>query len=242
MSTDEIIQSLALAWFLLCWIGYARYAMFKARNTPCLANVMHSFRLQWMEHLLRRENRIADANVIGNLERSAAFFASSTLIILAGVITVLGSSDRAVSVLADLPMVEQASRGLSEVKLLALGVVFVYAFFTFSWCMRQYNFVAVLVGAAPNAGTVGLLLTPEQQAFVSRTSSVISRAANQFNNGLRSYYFGLSLLAWFISPWALMVASAVVTLVLYRREFHSAVLDVMLHPHEIQSIRKESQQ
>src|SRR5690606_27506968 len=99
-----------------------------------------------------RENRIADANVIGNLERNASFFASSTLIILAGILTVLGSSDRALSLLADLPFVQETTRSLSEIKLLGLGVVFVYAFFTFSWCMRQYNFAAVLVGSAPMVG------------------------------------------------------------------------------------------
>ena len=43
--------------------------------------------------MLLRDNRIADANVIGNLERNAAFFASSTLIILAGILTALGASE-----------------------------------------------------------------------------------------------------------------------------------------------------
>ena len=42
---------------------------------------------------------IADAS---KLERNASFFASSTLIILAGILTVLGASERAVSLLADM--------------------------------------------------------------------------------------------------------------------------------------------
>ena len=115
---------------------------------------MHLYRRDWMQRLLLRENRIADANVIGNLERNASFFASSTLIILAGILTALGASDRAVSLLADLPFAQPVSRGLSEIKLLCLAVVFVYAFFTFSWCMRQYNFAAVLVASAPMVGSV----------------------------------------------------------------------------------------
>lgn len=180
---------LAALWFLFCWVGYTRYATWKGRDTACLASVLHLYREDWMRRLLLRDNRIADASVIGNLERNASFFASSTLIILAGILTLLGSTDRAVSVLADLPFVEEASRGLSELKLLCLAVVFVYAFFTFSWCMRQYNFAAILVGSAPMIGerNVGEL---ERKSFAERAARVISLAANQFNFGLRSYYFG----------------------------------------------------
>lgn len=112
---------LAVLWFVLCWGGYTRYASWKGRTTPCLASVLHLYREDWMRRMLLRENRIADANVIGNLERNASFFASSTLIILAGILTVLGASDRALSLLADIPFVQPASRGLSEIKLLCLG-------------------------------------------------------------------------------------------------------------------------
>ncbi|HCF0294658.1 TPA: DUF599 family protein, partial [Pseudomonas aeruginosa] len=112
---------LAALWFLFCWVGYTRYATWKGRDTACLASVLHLYREDWMRRLLLRDNRIADASVIGNLERNASFFASSTLIILAGILTLLGSTDRAVSVLADLPFVEEASRGLSELKLLCLA-------------------------------------------------------------------------------------------------------------------------
>ena len=57
---------------------------------------------------------------------------------------------------------------------------------------------------------------------------MLSLAANQFNLGLRAYYFGMAMLSWFISPWLFMVMSVGVVLILYRREFHSDVLDVMV--------------
>ncbi|MCG4453446.1 MULTISPECIES: DUF599 domain-containing protein [unclassified Pseudomonas] len=221
-------QLVAISWFLLCWGGYTRYALFKGRTTPCLASVLHLYREDWMRRMLLRENRIADASVIGNLERNASFFASSTLLILAGILTVLGASDRAVSLLADLPFIQAASREMSEVKLLCLGVVFIYAFFTFSWCMRQYNFAAVLIGSAPMIGERDVT-AQERKAFAERTARVISMAANQFNQGLRAYYFGMAILAWFINPWLFMLLSAGVVLVLYRREFHSDVLEVMVY-------------
>jgi len=225
---SNLTNLLAALWFILCWGGYTRYATWKGRDTACLASVMHLYREDWMRRMLLRDNRIADASVIGNLERNASFFASSTLIILAGILTVLGASDRALSLLADPPLVQQASQSMSEIKLLCLAVVFVYAFFTFSWCMRQYNFAAVLVGSAPMIGE-RQVSEQERKAFASRAARVISMAANQFNFGLRSYYFGMAMLSWFISPWAFMAMSAGVVLVLYRREFHSDVLEVMVY-------------
>ncbi|MBC3420563.1 MULTISPECIES: DUF599 family protein [unclassified Pseudomonas] len=218
---------LAVAWFALCWGGYTRYATWKGRDTACLASVLHLYREDWMRRMLLRDNRIADASVIGNLERNASFFASSTLIILAGILTVLGASDRALSLLADLPLVQQASQGMSEIKLLCLALVFVYAFFTFSWCMRQYNFAAVLVGSAPMIGE-RQVSELERKAFASRAARVLSLAANQFNLGLRSYYFGMAMLSWFVSPWMFMLLSIGVVFILYRREFHSHVLEVMV--------------
>jgi uncharacterized membrane protein len=133
-----------------------------------------------------------------------------------------------VSLLADIPMVQQASQGMSEIKLLCLALVFVYAFFTFSWCMRQYNFAAILIGSAPMIGERDVA-EQERKAFALRAAKVISMAANQFNFGLRSYYFGMTMLAWFVSPWLFMLMSAGVVVVLYRREFHSDVLSVMVY-------------
>ncbi|KRW59788.1 DUF599 domain-containing protein [Pseudomonas sp. TTU2014-080ASC] len=227
-SNQYLPHVLAAFWFILCWAGYTRYARSKGASTPCLASVLHLYREDWMRRMLLRDNRIADANVIGNLERNASFFASSTLIILAGILTVLGASERAVSLLADLPFVQPVSRGMSEVKLLCLGLVFVYAFFTFSWCMRQYNFAAVLVGSAPMVGERHVT-EQERKSFAERTARVISMAANQFNQGLRAYYFGMACLAWFINPWFFMLVTSGVVFVLYRREFHSSVLEVMVY-------------
>ena len=78
---DFLPDLLAVIWFVLCWVGYTRYSHWKGLSTPCLSSVLHLYRQDWMRRLLLRDNRIADASVIGNLERNASFFASSTLVI-----------------------------------------------------------------------------------------------------------------------------------------------------------------
>lgn len=224
----NLIHLLAALWFVICWGGYTRYASWKARDTACLASVLHLYREDWMRRMLLRDNRIADASVIGNLERNASFFASSTLIILAGILTVLGASERAVSLLADIPMVQQASQGMSEIKLLCLALVFVYAFFTFSWCMRQYNFAAILIGSAPMVGERHVS-EQERKAFASRAARVISMAANQFNFWSAFLLLRHDHACLVCQPLAVHADEQRVVLVLYRREFHSDVLEVMVY-------------
>ncbi|SFX50926.1 DUF599 domain-containing protein [Marinospirillum alkaliphilum] len=217
----------AFGLFVLCWGWYYEYSRRRQRNRRCLAGVMHGYRYDWMKRLLDREARIADATIMTHLERNGAFFASSTLLILAAMFGLLGAMDRALAVITDLPFASSTTNRLGlELKLLLLVAIFIYAFFTFTWSMRQYNFCAILIGSAPLPNEKGI--TPGiRKAFAIQAANVIDLAANQFNYGLRAYYFGLALLGWFLHPLIFMVSTLAVVGVLYRREFHSKTLKAL---------------
>ena len=166
-------------------------------------------------------DRVADASLLANLERNVSFFASSTLIILAGVMTALGAVDKFLGATNDIPWMLHSSAELLQLKLVILGGIFIYAFFKFTWSLRQYGFACVIVGSAPFTQESSDSELPEQAA------RVISRAAYAFNLGLRSYYFALSYLVWFVHPVLFILLSAWVVAVLYRREFKSRVLRAM---------------
>ena len=56
-------------------------------------------------------------------------------------------------------------------------------------------------------------------------------AAETFNDGLRAYYMAFAAIGWFFSPLVLIVATAGVMWILYRREFHSeSVLALLNQP------------
>jgi uncharacterized membrane protein len=220
---DYYLSLFALFWFLFCWIGYSLFANKKAKTTVCLASVLQDYCLAWMQRMLKRENRVSDSNVIANLERNASFFSSSSLIIAAGILTVLGTMDEAMKVLVGIPFIERIPRGITELKIIFLSLIFIYAFFTFSWCMRQYNFAAILLGAAPILGEADVD-TSARKHFAANSSKLLAMASNQFNYGLRAYYFGMASLSWFLSNYLFMFATIVVVAVLYFREFHSNIL------------------
>ena len=218
---------LALVWFLLCWVGYTRYAKKRSASEICLASVMHMYRCEWMMQMMYRDNRMSDMSAVSTLERNVSFFASSALLILAGILTLFSYLDQAIVLFSDLPLSVEQTRPQWEAKILLLVVIFVYAFFKFTWSMRQVGFAAVLIGAAPDANDPDIG-EAEVRETSERVARVVSMAAHHFNFGLRSYYFALAVLAWFVSPWLFVAATTLVVLVLYRREFHSSALATLL--------------
>ena len=63
-------------------------------------------------------------------------------------------------------------------------------------------------------------------------AAVNSCAGNDFNRGLRAYYFGLAVMSWLIHPLLFAPVSALTVVVLYRREFNSATLDALAYQYE----------
>jgi len=213
----------AVAWFLGCWIGYFQFAVWRAHAVPSLQRTMDGIRREWTRQMLMRDNRMLDVNIVRNLTRSSQFFASTTLLILGALLALMGYVQKAVDVMAELPFAVKASVLVWELKILLLVAIFVYAFFKFSWSIRQFGYCSVLVGAAAKGPA-----DPELHAGdAERLAQIVSFASGNFNYGLRSYYFGGAALCWFVHPGIMMAATVWVVWILYAREFGSKTLKVL---------------
>ncbi len=223
MGGYDLLDVVALVWFLLCWFGFPLYSDRIGKSRGNLLGLMAQQREVWMTRMLGRDNRVVDIQIVRILQRNSWFFASTSMLILLGLITVLGVTDKAIVLLGKLPFTAEMSEQKWEMLLLLLIYVFVYAFFKFTWAMRQLNHFAVLIGSAPLVGEVEEVgeVGEEGRKFAPLAGHVASLATVSANQGARAYYFGLSLLAWFIHPLALIVAATWVVIILYRREFTS---------------------
>lgn len=219
-----VLDIVAVCWFFLLWIGYTLFAKKKARAVSCLSYELRRKRNDWMQKMLLRDNKMADVGLISTLERNVTFFASSTLLILAGLLTAMASAEKLSLMLSNLVPWASYSESAVQLKLLLLTFIFVFAFFQFTWSLRQYGFCGVLIGAAPDGRGMS---SEEQLLYANRASKVIDQAGHSFNYGLRAIYFSLSALTWFIDPLLFMAASVVVMLVMKHREFHSKVLKAL---------------
>ncbi|TQV87493.1 DUF599 domain-containing protein [Aliikangiella coralliicola] len=221
MEIFSLADWLALGWFLLCWGGYTYFANRYRKEAVNLSQSLTEIRGSWMEAMVKREMRIADATVLGILQRTVTFFASTTIFILAGLLAVLGASDKAMQLAHALPFVAEHSQAAWELKILLMVFIFIYAFFKFSWSVRQYNFALVMFGAAPER---------EEESFedyVQCSNALLTSANNSFNYGLRAYSLSMATIGWFVHPFLFMFSTAWVVAILYRREFHSRTLAAM---------------
>ena len=220
----------ALVFYFATWAGYAVWAKRRSTTRPSVLDTTNRIRRQWMLQATYREVRVVDGVVIQSLSSSPSFFASTTILIIGGLLAVLGTSERATELVRDLPFAARTSVLVFDMKLLLLLGIFVYAFFRFTWAMRQYTFGALLVGALPEAGQFsekGAEGEAARQAFADRAGAIVGLAAETFNDGLRGYYFAFAAVGWFISPLVFVLATAGVAWILYQREFRSEVLGAL---------------
>jgi uncharacterized membrane protein len=147
-------------------------------------------------------------------------FANTNIFILLGCMTMLGYGDKAGAVLSSIPFVQPSSGFLWEMKIFLLIIIFIYAFFKYTWSLRQYNYAGIFVVAAPASRD----MTDDHESIAQKGAELVGNAAKHFNNGLRAYYFGLAALGWFIHPALLIVATCWVLFVTHRREFRSGTL------------------
>lgn len=213
----SIIDMVALAFFVIAWLTYAYTSQRISSRHSTLFTVVNTYRLHWMRQMLKREQRIADMTAVGNLLRSISFFANTSIFIILGIITMFGYKQEALTVISTIPYSSPPSDLLWEIKLFLIILIFVYAFFKFTWSLRQYNYTCIFINAAPMPNEH----VERHESYAKAGAGLMASAARHFNLGMRAYYYGLAAFAWFIHPVLFLVATAIVISVLYRREFHS---------------------
>ena len=218
MSATDLPDLIALAWFVLAWVGYSFVIELTAKGRSSLNALMNGYREQWMLNLVGRENRIVDAQVTAALQNGTAFFASTSLIAVGGTLSLLRAPEAVLPVIAALPLGAPPSRELWELKMVGLAVIFVYAFFKFAWSYRLYNYFAVLLGAAPHSAEHD---SPEARTFARRAASICADAGRHFNRGQRAFFFALAYLGWFLGAVPLVLTTAAVLAVMWQRQFAS---------------------
>lgn len=217
----SILDGVALAFFGTAWITYHLVVEKTPAGRRTLNMVMNAHRHGWMRQMLARDNRMMDANINASLQNGTAFFASTSLIAIGGVLTVLRSTEDLLNLFADMPFGLATTRLAWEIKVLGLAVIFVYAFYKFAWSYRLFNYAAILLGAVPPVGH-----GDQQKAEIAaeRAGRMNVVAGRHFNRGQRAFFFALAYLGWFISAYVFMASTAACLFVMARRQLFSDAL------------------
>lgn len=219
----SVADGAAFACFLVAWVGYAHVADRSRWGQGNLITTVHALRRRWMEEAMRRDNRIGDTNLLGNLMRSVTFLAWTTIFILGGLLAVLGAADRAREILQDLPLAASTTKVFWELKILVLLVTFTYGSSASPGRSASSTIAASFWVRHPRP--TATRRNWRRRRRVPPASRTPGR--RRLNSGLRAYYFGMAALCWFVHPALFVAATAWVVLVLYRREFRSRTRDVL---------------
>lgn len=204
-------------WFAIGWFTERPPA-----GKPSVSVLMMRFRREWMVHFLSREPRIFDGNILGSLREGTAFFASACMIATGGILALIGNTEKLRGLAEELAL-EGGGKILWELKLLVTMFFVVNAFLKFVWSHRLFGYCAIMMAAVPNDPA-----DPMARDRAMQAADLNITAARSFNAGLRSVYFALGSLGWLAGPWVLMLGTAVVLFVTWRREFASTSRRVIM--------------
>lgn len=213
-----------VSWLIHTWV---------INNSPftqyTISYKMRVFREQWMLNMVRREIKMVDALIQNTLQYGVLFFASTSILVIGALMAGLGASDQAVALLHELPFAAQTSRAAWEIKVLLVVFIFTFAFFKFAWSYRLFNYVMIMLGAAPDsmADPQAHDDTARVELFASKVAQLHTLGARHFTTGLNAYFFAMAAIAWFLNPWLFIAATVVVSLVLYRRAFRSNFMKIL---------------
>jgi len=216
----------ALAFFLVVWTLHTLATEGRLFSRLSLSSAMNRQREAWMRTMARRELRMIDTSIMLGLQQGTAFFGSSALIAIGGCFALVGSSDRVLNVLGDLPLSAAASRPIFEIKVIGLILILAYSFFKFGWSYRLFNYCSILIGAVPvpkdEAGDA-----EETERAVLRASRMNVLAGKHFNAGLRGIFFAIGYLGWFVGPIVFALTTLFILIVLVNRQFFSAAREAV---------------
>src|SRR5919202_2039985 len=180
MHSLTALDWIALAVFAGCWAGYSALVdRLPALRRRSVIAAMDEHRRRWMRTMVTRDNRIMDANIIGNLMNSTSFLANTAIFILGGLVAMMGSPDLGTRVFGALPFAAAPDPAAWEMKIALLLLIFVRAFFELTWALRQFNYCSIVIGGISHEPD-----DPTRWSQAEMAAKVSNRAASHFNTGL----------------------------------------------------------
>ncbi len=203
---------LALALFAVCWLGYGPLLNLLARRSGTLNDDMAVVRRVWMTAMAHREIRLVDSQLLGHTINSGGFFASTNLLLIAAVGSVLFGGQQALEGFASVGAEEVPARLLTA-KLALVLVCLSRGLLDFIWSIRQLNYALALIGAAPEVNTEA-----DRAALGNAAADLLNPALSAFSQGVRGYYFALAAAAWLFGPqWLALGVAAAFCLLVWRQ-------------------------
>lgn len=182
----------------------------KSRNNPTytIHGVNELARSLWVANVMHNPSRdVMAVQTLRNFIMGASLMASTATLLIIGTLTLSGQADSIARSWHVLNPVGSHAAEIWIIKVLALLLDFIIAFFAFAMAMRLVNHVVFMINVPQHDAHPAL--SP------SSVAQRLNRAGNLFATGIRAFFFAVPLVFWLFGPAFLVVATAGLVIALY---------------------------
>ena len=196
---------------VLLIVAYHSFLRRKIRHDPAytVQAINRIARTAWVETIMGDDkNAVLAVQTLRNSTMAATFLASTSVLLIIGVLTLSEQGDKLEAHWHALNMVGAINPMLWMVKLLLLLLDLFVAFFGFSMAIRIYNHVGFMINVPVRLNHK--MITP------AHVATHLNRAGHFYSMGMRAYYYLVPMVFWLFGPHFMLVSTIVLLLALYR--------------------------
>lgn len=209
--TEFETDIVALAISVLSVIAYYLFLSMKVRENPTYTiHGVHALaRRLWVANIMRNPAQgIMGVQTLRNWIMGSTLMASTAAILIIGTLTLSGQAESITRSWHVLSMTSSHAAELWIVKVMALLITFIVAFFAFAMSVRLANHVVFMINV------------PEFEAHHNLSPESVARrlhrSGTMFSIGMRAFLFSIPLVFWLFGPYFLLAASIGLIIALYR--------------------------
>jgi uncharacterized membrane protein len=212
---ENPLDSFAWFVFLSFTLGYHAFYQYMVVRKPSLIfkGKINIVRRAWVAKIFEENTAIVAVQTLRNVTMAASFLTTASVVLIGGLI----------SLLLNLPETQHyfltrerphITDPLLALKLINLIVLFVASLFYFSLCVRLLNHIAMLLGSPPQA-----IRDAMGEDAVSFVYGLYAKAGRHYSFGMRSVYFLIPAVLWFMGPSLCILATVGVGFICMKLDF-----------------------
>lgn len=191
-------------------IFYHVFLRYQIRNNPAytVQAVNIIARTAWVENIMRNGKDILAVQTLRNSTMAATFLASTSVLLIMGVLSLSGQGDKLDSTWHILNLVGSKHPELWITKVLLMLLDLLVAFFSFAMSIRIYNHVGYLINVPLEMNHKSI--SPHHVAIH------LNYAGHYYSIGMRAYYLLVPLVFWLFGPHLMLLSTLLLLFMLYR--------------------------
>ena len=214
---DHTLDSFTFLVFLFFTVGYHSFYHYMVRRRPSLIfkGKINIVRRAWVAKIFEENTGIVAVQTLRNVTMAASFLTSASVILIGGLISLLLNLEGTQHLFME-PDGPKVTDPVLALKLINLIALFVASLFYFSLCVRLLNHIAMLLGSPPAA-----IRDAMGEDAVHFVYSLYAKAGRHYTFGMRSVYFLIPAVLWFLGPSLCILATVGVGFICMKLDFGS---------------------